>query len=195
VRKIFSFPLVLLLTVALLGCSSGNSNDEAGITGYVMNKEMAEEKTADKVTQNEMFIRVDDRDISYMLTSRAFTSKEDFKNAYLKIDREELIYVPRGSKITLELKDQNKIASIKAYWINSEGAPNYNDSFGVPLSMDVKAEEIGDSKYEFTVERLLQTSLSSYYEENEKITAGYVVELQKNDEIRYCFFMIKMDKN
>lgn len=60
--------------------------------------------------------------------------------------------------------------------------------------MDVKVEEIGDSKYEFIVERLLQASLSSYYEENEKITAGYVAELQRNDETRYCFFMIQIDK-
>ncbi len=35
--------------------------------------------------------------------------------------------------------------------------------------MDVDAEETGDSKYEFTVERLLQAGLSSYYEENEKL--------------------------
>jgi len=33
------FVLLLSLTISLLGCSSDNSNDEAGITGYVMNKE------------------------------------------------------------------------------------------------------------------------------------------------------------
>jgi len=38
-KRIFTFILVLLLAVSLLGCSSDNSKDEAGITGYVMNKE------------------------------------------------------------------------------------------------------------------------------------------------------------
>lgn len=179
IKRVFSLALVLLISAPLLGCSSGNSKDEA----------------ADKVTQNEILIRVDDQDINYTLTSRPFTSKEDFKKAYLEIDREKLIYVPRGSKLTLDLKDQNVIASFKAYWINREGAPNYNNSFGAPLSMDVEVKEIGDSKYEFVVERLLQAGLSSHYEENEKITAGYVAELQKDDEIRYCFFIIQIDKN
>lgn len=168
---------VLLISAALLGCRADNNNDEA------------------EATQNEIFIRVDDKNISYTITSRPFTSREDFKNAYLKIDREKLIYVPRGSKITLDLKDRDVIASVKAYWINREGTPNYNDSFGVPLDMDVEVKEIGDSKYEFIVERLLQAGLSSYYEENEKITAGYVAELQKKGESRYCFFIIQIDKN
>lgn len=97
-KRIFSLALVLLIAVPLLGCSSDNSNDETGITGYVMKKEMVEDKTAGKVTQNEMFIKVDDQDINYTLTARSFTSKEDFKKAYLEIDREELIYVSRGSK-------------------------------------------------------------------------------------------------
>jgi hypothetical protein len=40
-KKILSFALVLLLTISLLGCSSSNNNNdsEAGITGYIMNKE------------------------------------------------------------------------------------------------------------------------------------------------------------
>ncbi|MEA4849701.1 MAG: DUF3221 domain-containing protein, partial [Clostridiaceae bacterium] len=143
--------------------------------------------------KKEMVIKAENQDINYMLTERPFTSKEDFKKAYLEIDREDLIYAPRGSKITLDLKDQNVKANIKAYWINKEGVPNYNDSSGAPLSMDVDAEETGDSKYEFTVERLLQAGLSSYYEENEKIMAGYVVELQKDDETQYCFFMLQID--
>lgn len=319
-KKVFSLALVLLIAVPLLGCSADNSNDEAGITGYIMNKEndrilvvsheaqdfssnggvdefynaiwfskapkdieigekvmvwfdmvaesypgqseikkiavvpsrlpegadlteadalnkaltseatdtnkvlavksieynsqennwniklkdtwsgkvhdnIVEDKKADKVTQNEILIRAGDKDISYTLTSRPFTSKEDFKKAYLGIDREKLTYVSRGSKITLDLKDQDVKTSVKAYWINREGAPNYNNSFGVPLDMDVEVKETGDSKYEFVVERLLQAGLSSHYEENERITAGYVVELQKNNETRYCFFIIQIDKN
>ena len=178
-KRVIILALVLLIAVPLLGCSAGNSGDEA----------------SDKAAQNEILIRVGEQDINYTLTSTPFTSKEDFKKAYLEIDKEKLIYVPRGSKITLDMKDQEVKASVKAYWINREGAPNYNDSFGAPLDMDVEVKEIGDSKYEFTVERLLQAGLSSYYEENEKITAGYVAELQKNDETRYCFFIIKIDKN
>jgi hypothetical protein len=38
-KKIFIFVLLLSLTMPLLGCSSENSNEEAGITGYVINKE------------------------------------------------------------------------------------------------------------------------------------------------------------
>lgn len=38
-KRIFNFTLVLLFTISLLGCSSNNSKGEAGITGYVMNKE------------------------------------------------------------------------------------------------------------------------------------------------------------
>ena len=178
-KRVISLALVLLIAVPLLGCSADNSNNKA----------------SDKAAQNEILIRVGEQDINYTLTSTPFTSKEDFKKAYLEIDKEKLIYVPRGSKITLDMKDQEVKASVKAYWINREGAPNYNDSFGAPLDMDVEVKEIGDSKYEFTVERLLQAGLSSYYEENEKITAGYVAELQKNDETRYCFFIIKIDKN
>ena len=176
-KRVLSLVLVLLIAVPLLGCGADN------------------DKASDRAAQNEILIRVGKQDINYTLTSRPFTSKEDFKKAYLEIDREKLIYVPRGSKITLDLKDREVIASVKAYWINREGAPNYNDSFGAPLDMDVEVKEIGDSKYEFTVERLLQAGLSSYYEENEKITAGYVAELQKNDETRYCFFIIQIDKN
>lgn len=145
--------------------------------------------------KKEIAIKVDDKNIHYTLTARPFTSKDDFKKAYLKIDREKLIYVPKGSKVTLDLNGRSGKVSIKAYWINKEGAPNYNDSFGAPLSMDVKAEEIGSSKYEYTVERLLQTSFSSYYGKNEKITAGYVVELHSNDGTQYCFFMVQTDKN
>ena len=178
-KRVIILALVLLIAVPLLGCSAGNSGDEA----------------SDKAAQNEILIRAGGQDIDYTLTSRPFTSKEDFKKAYLEIDREKLIYVPRGSKITLDMKDQDVKVSVKAYWINREGAPNYNDSFGAPLDMDVEVEKIGDSKYEFTAERLLQAGLSSYYEENEKITAGYVAELQKNDETRYCFFIIQIDKN
>ena len=178
-KRVISFALVLLIAVPLLGCVTDNSNDKA----------------SDKAAQNEIHIRVGQQDINYTLTSRPFTSKEDFKKAYLEIDREKLIYVPRGSKITLDMKDQDVKASVKAYWINREGAPNYNDSFGAPLDMDVEVKKIGDSKYEFTAERLLQAGLSSYYEENEKITAGYVAELHKNDETRYCFFIIQIDKN
>ena len=178
-KRVISLALVLLIAVPLLGCSADNSNNKA----------------SDKATQNEILIRVGEQDINYTLTSRPFTSKEDFKKAYLEIDREKLIYVPRGTKITLDIKEQDVKASVKAYWINREGAPNYNDSFGAPLDMDVEVKEIGDSKYEFTVERLLQAGLSSYYEENEKITAGYVAELHKNDETRYCFFIIQIDKN
>ena len=178
-KRVINLALVFLIAAALLGCSAGNCNDEA----------------SDKAAQNEILIRVGEQDINYTLTSTPFTSKEDFKKAYLEIDKEKLIYVPRGSKITLDMKDQEVKASVKAYWINREGAPNYNDSFGAPLDMDVEVKEIGDSKYEFTVKRLLQAGLSSYYEENEKITAGYVAELHKNDETRYCFFIIKIDKN
>jgi hypothetical protein len=178
-KRVIRLALVLLIVVPLLGCSAGNSNDKA----------------SDKAAQNKILIMVGEQDINHTITSRPFTSREDFKKAYLEIDREKPIYVPRGSKITLDLKEQEVIASIKAYWINREGAPNYNDSFGAPLDMDIEVKEIGDSEYEFTVERLLQASLSSYYEENEKITAGYVAELQKNDETRYCFFIIQIDKN
>jgi hypothetical protein len=41
----------------------------------------------------------------------------------------------------------------------------------------------------------MQAALSSYYGENEKITAGYVAELQNDDETQYCYFMIQIDKN
>ncbi len=179
-KKAAGLFLVLLLTTSLIGCNTNIGKGKAGIEGE---------------DRSEISVRVNDEDIYYILTPRPFTSKDDFRKAYMEIDREELIYAPKGSKVMLNLNGKDGEINVKAYWINKGGAPNYNDSFGAPLSMDIKTERVGDSEYEYTVERLFQAGLSSYYEENEKITAGYVVELHNNDEIQYCFFIVQIDKN
>lgn len=148
-----------------------------------------------KEDKNELVIKVNNNNINYLLTTESFTTKDDFKKAYSEINSKELIYVSKGSKVSLDLNNRNEKVNIKAYWIDKEGFPIYNLPNGEPLDMEVNVEESGNSKYEFTVEGLLQTALSSHYEENEKVTAGYVAELQNGDETRYCYFMIQIDKN
>ncbi len=179
-KRVFSLIFVLFLVTLLLGCGPDTSRSETRIT---------------EEDRKEVSIKANDKDICYTLTAGPFTTKDDFRKAYLEIDREKLIYAPKGSKVELDLHGEIEGVNVKAYWINKEGIPNYNDSFGAPLSMDIKVEEVGDSKYEYTVERLLQAGLSSYYEENEKIIAGYVAEIHSADETQYCFFMIQTDKN
>lgn len=144
---------------------------------------------------NEISVKANDIDIDYFLTEEPFRTGEDFQKACMHIDGSELLYVPRGYQIILDLGDWEEIANIKAYWINDKGIPNYRDGNGDPLSMEVEVEKSEGKRCGFTVQRLLQAALSSHYEENEKLTAGYVVELRKGDETQYCYFMIRTDKN
>ncbi len=145
--------------------------------------------------KNEISIKIDDIDIDYFLTAEPFRTGEDFEKACMYIEGSELIYVPHGYQIEMNLGDWEEIAGIKVYWINDKGRPNYRNANGGPLSMEIEANKREDKKYVFTVERLLQAALSSHYEVNEKMTAGYVVELIKGDETQYCYFMIRTDKN
>lgn len=150
---------------------------------------------SDNAEKSEIIINANEEEISYFLTAESFTTKDDFGKAFSEIDTDALVYVPRDSVISLNLNDKTEVESIKAYWINEKGFPNYRDAKGFPLYTEVNVEKHENSEYSFTVEYLMQTALSSYYEENEKIIVGYVVELREDGKIQYCYFMIITEKN